>query len=86
MLAEELPLILPLPAKMLCPDNVWHLLTCMKDSVTLLQIRRSRRRLMSTVCGHLFCSECIIDIIRTHKKCPTCRKRLTQSQVHPVYL
>ncbi|KAK2170952.1 hypothetical protein NP493_1120g00030 [Ridgeia piscesae] len=50
------------------------------------EIRRSRRRLMSTVCGHLFCSECIIDIIRTHKKCPTCRKRLTQSQVHPVYL
>ncbi|KAG0540738.1 hypothetical protein BDA96_03G435000 [Sorghum bicolor] len=40
----------------------------------------------STVCGHIFCQKCIKAAIQAQKKCPTCRRRLTPSQQHRVYL
>ncbi|KMZ58423.1 hypothetical protein ZOSMA_77G00850 [Zostera marina] len=42
----------------------------------------------STICGHIFCEDCIKKSIRIQKKCPTCRRKLTsrKNQIHRVYL
>ncbi|KAK1259650.1 hypothetical protein QJS04_geneDACA020785 [Acorus gramineus] len=41
---------------------------------------------MSTVCGHIFCKQCITAAIKVRKSCPTCRRKLTQNNIHRVYL
>ncbi|KAI8825256.1 uncharacterized protein EV422DRAFT_518088 [Fimicolochytrium jonesii] len=33
-------------------------------------------KLSATICGHVFCEDCIKDAVRVHKKCPICRKDL----------
>lgn len=43
-------------------------------------------RPMSTICGHVFCVDCITKSIEQNKKCPICLAKLTKSQVHPLYL
>lgn len=40
----------------------------------------------STLCGHIFCKECIVTAIRVQRKCPTCRHDLTINSIHRVYL
>ncbi|KAF3337151.1 E3 ubiquitin-protein ligase RNF4 [Carex littledalei] len=40
----------------------------------------------STICGHIFCKECIKASIQAQKKCPTCRKQLNMRNFHRVYL
>lgn len=40
----------------------------------------------STVCGHIFCLECIRTAIKAQKKCPTCRRKLNRRNIHRVYL
>lgn len=39
----------------------------------------------STVCGHLFCYSCIKTEIQLRHKCPLCKRKLTRSQIHPIY-
>eukprot|EP00249_Psilotum_nudum_P018760 c26952_g1_i1 orf=639-974(-) len=40
----------------------------------------------STVCGHIFCWACIKGAMRVRKRCPTCRKRLSTSHIHRIYI
>ncbi|KAJ3701564.1 hypothetical protein LUZ61_005269 [Rhynchospora tenuis] len=40
----------------------------------------------STTCGHVFCQSCIKTAIQAQKKCPTCRKKLTNKGFHRLYL
>uniref|UniRef100_A0ACD5XJJ7 Uncharacterized protein n=1 Tax=Avena sativa TaxID=4498 RepID=A0ACD5XJJ7_AVESA len=40
----------------------------------------------STLCGHIFCQECIMASIKAQRKCPTCRRKLTMKNFHRVYL
>ncbi|CAM0884361.1 unnamed protein product [Alopecurus aequalis] len=40
----------------------------------------------STTCGHIFCDRCIRTSIQTQSKCPTCRRTLSLSGFHRVYL
>ncbi|CAH1173716.1 unnamed protein product [Phaedon cochleariae] len=40
----------------------------------------------STMCGHIFCHDCIKKVAQTSKTCPTCRKRVNLKQIHPLYL
>ncbi|XP_041370751.1 E3 ubiquitin-protein ligase RNF4-like [Gigantopelta aegis] len=56
---------------------------CLDDAK---QIRRSGRQIFSTVCGHIYCNQCITQAINTQRCCPTCRKKLTLKQVHVLYL
>lgn len=50
------------------------------------EIIESGRLMVSTKCGHLFCSQCIRDSLAQAHNCPTCRKKLTQKQYHPIYI
>nr|XP_051221975.1 probable histone acetyltransferase HAC-like 1 [Lolium perenne] len=40
----------------------------------------------STICGHIFCENCIKASIQAQRKCPTCRKKLTLRGFHRLYL
>lgn len=51
-----------------------------------LQIVDSGRLVVSTKCGHVFCSQCLRDALTSSHTCPTCRKRLTHRQYHPLYI
>lgn len=50
------------------------------------QIVDSGRLVVSTKCGHVFCSRCLRDALTSSHTCPTCRKRLTHRQYHPLYV
>ncbi|XP_028428543.1 E3 ubiquitin-protein ligase RNF4, partial [Perca flavescens] len=50
------------------------------------EIVESGRLVVSTRCGHVFCSVCLRDALKTSHSCPTCRKRLTPRQYHPLYV
>ncbi|XP_062856945.1 RING finger protein 4 [Trichomycterus rosablanca] len=50
------------------------------------EIIESGRLMVSTKCGHLFCSQCIRDSLALTHSCPTCRKKLTHKQYHPIYI
>jgi len=49
-------------------------------------IRRRGSRLVSTLCGHVFCGKCLPACVRTSGQCPTCRRKLGYQDFHPVYL
>ncbi|XP_029960873.1 E3 ubiquitin-protein ligase RNF4 isoform X2 [Salarias fasciatus] len=50
------------------------------------EILESGRLIVSTQCGHVFCSQCLRDSLKAAHTCPTCRKRLTHRQYHPLYI
>jgi len=50
------------------------------------RIKSSGRNLMSTVCGHMFCSSCLPVCVRSNGRCPTCRKPLGSTDTHPIFL
>ncbi|XP_048827584.1 RING finger protein 4 [Brienomyrus brachyistius] len=50
------------------------------------EIVANGRLVVSTKCGHLFCSQCLRDSLLESHTCPTCRKRLTNKQYHPIYI
>lgn len=50
------------------------------------EIVESGRLVVSTKCGHVFCSQCLRDALASSLTCPTCRKRLTHRQYHPLYV
>lgn len=56
---------------------------CMDDEST---IKRRKRQLTSTTCGHVFCDKCIRSAVQMQNKCPTCRKKLSLKQLHPIFL
>ncbi|GIX84922.1 hypothetical protein CEXT_107021 [Caerostris extrusa] len=49
------------------------------------EILSSKKNLMSTVCGHIFCDDCLKIAFQTKKACPRCRKKLTVRQAHPLF-
>jgi hypothetical protein len=58
-------------------EDMWKCSICLDEMVNPA----------STTCGHIFCEECIKQCIKTAKKCPQCRKRLTaKSAYHRIYL
>ncbi|NWZ96917.1 RNF4 ligase, partial [Nesospiza acunhae] len=50
------------------------------------QFVRRGRQLMSTLCGHVFCSRCLPIALEASHMCPTCRVELSPELYHPVYL
>ncbi|NXL82766.1 RNF4 ligase, partial [Leptocoma aspasia] len=50
------------------------------------EIVESGRLIVATMCGHVFCSECLPVALETVGMCPTCRVELTPDLYHPIYL
>uniref|UniRef100_A0A2D4MCY5 E3 ubiquitin-protein ligase RNF4 n=1 Tax=Micrurus spixii TaxID=129469 RepID=A0A2D4MCY5_9SAUR len=50
------------------------------------EIIHSGRLIMSTKCGHIFCSQCLQNSLKNANSCPTCRKKLNRKQYHPIYM
>lgn len=41
----------------------------------------------STICGHVFCQDCLVEALRIEKKCPTCRHVLRgRHAYHQIFL
>jgi hypothetical protein len=62
-------------------------LTC----VICMSIASDTTQLSSTICGHIFCEDCIRDALAAKvpggKKCPVCRKSLAgKNSVHRLYV
>eukprot|EP00092_Neocalanus_flemingeri_P007531 GFUD01008129.1.p1 GENE.GFUD01008129.1~~GFUD01008129.1.p1 ORF type:complete len:155 (+),score=46.79 GFUD01008129.1:376-840(+) len=66
----------PAPQSIQCP-------VCLES---LSSIRRNGYHLLSTTCGHVFCSHCLPECIRLNSQCPTCRKRLARGDYHQLFL
>jgi len=49
-------------------------------------VHRRGHRLVSTLCGHVFCGRCLPACVRTSGHCPTCRKRIGYEDFHPLFL
>ncbi|KAM9413204.1 E3 ubiquitin-protein ligase RNF4 isoform 2-T5 [Salvelinus alpinus] len=64
------------PGTVSCP-------VCMDSYAEIIE---SGRLVVSTKCGHLFCSQCLRDSLSRSHTCPTCRKKLTHKQYHPIYI
>ena len=63
-----------------------RMITCPICMDTAQQFEASGRQIVVTVCGHIFCNVCIRNAISTQHKCPTCRKKLSLRQYHPIFL
>ena len=44
------------------------------------------RRMVSTLCGHIFCSRCLPTCIQNDGKCPTCRRPLKTNGYHSLFI
>ena len=73
--------------------------TCPICMETFSEIKASQRTLMTTQCGHIFCSRCLEMVKKPYRsnstskphqkfvvQCPTCRKTQHWSACHPIYL
>ncbi|NXU86469.1 RNF4 ligase, partial [Xiphorhynchus elegans] len=66
-----------------CPAGTIRCPICMDFYSEIVQ---SERLIVSTPCGHVFCSQCLPVALETTSTCPTCRTELTHSQYHPIYI
>ncbi len=39
----------------------------------------------ATTCGHIFCTSCIEESLKSQKNCPNCRKKLGKKGVFPLF-
>ncbi|XP_031427249.1 E3 ubiquitin-protein ligase RNF4-like isoform X2 [Clupea harengus] len=59
--------------------------SCLVCFNTYNEIVQSGRGMVSTLCGHMFCKQCLRESLdRTHA-CPRCQTKLTRRQYHPIY-
>lgn len=40
----------------------------------------------STICGHIFCQDCICNVINAQNKCPICWEKHNLKNVHHVFI
>ena len=70
--------------------------TCPICMCTFTEIKSAKQNLMSTRCGHIFCSTCLEKVKKLGRtqagtridfvECPTCRKQMHWQACHPIYL
>ncbi|KAM7112809.1 E3 ubiquitin-protein ligase RNF4-like [Ciconia maguari] len=83
VVSREWHTYLNLVVKLVLPSGTVSCPICMDGYSEIVQ---SGRLIVSTKCGHVFCSQCLRDSLRNANSCPTCRKKLTHRQYHPIYI
>jgi len=53
---------------------------------SLKSIKKSGSSLVSTVCGHIFCSRCLPASLRASGRCPSCRRRVGPTEYHKIFI
>eukprot|EP00092_Neocalanus_flemingeri_P044415 GFUD01049251.1.p1 GENE.GFUD01049251.1~~GFUD01049251.1.p1 ORF type:complete len:260 (+),score=80.43 GFUD01049251.1:156-935(+) len=53
---------------------------------SLRSIKRSGADVVSTVCGHIFCSRCLPASLRTSGRCPSCRRKIGAGEYHKLFI
>lgn len=59
---------------------------------SLAELKKNKKRLKSTTCGHILCNECLEATFRSSggngksMVCPTCRTKLTKAKIHDLFL
>ncbi len=43
-------------------------------------------RMTSTNCGHVFCRDCIVPVVKDLNRCPLCNKKLSPKDIHDLFL
>merc|ERR1719369_2698524 len=49
-------------------------------------VKKKGNQVLSTCCGHIFCSVCLPRSLATSDRCPTCRHKVGPNDYHPIYL
>lgn len=55
-------------------DNEWVCSICLDDRPLIVS---TNRQIVSTLCGHLFCNDCVNMALEVESVCPTCRKAVS---------
>ena len=50
------------------------------------RVFETSRSMVSTLCGHIFCSRCLPTCIQNDGKCPTCRRHLRRNGYHNLFI
>jgi len=54
---------------------------------TIKEIKQNNKRIMTTICGHIICSDCTESLCsKISIECPKCRRQLTKDQIHIIFL
>lgn len=48
-------------------------------------LEKDGHHLLSTVCGHIFCSQCLPNVIKKRGLCPICRRVLRPKDFHQIF-
>jgi len=69
------------------PAGVLAALRCPVCLDTLSAARAKGCRVLATMCGHIFCSNCLPRCVASNSQCPTCRARLLgPNSYHNLYI
>jgi len=53
---------------------------------SLKTLKKSGVCMMSTMCGHIFCSRCLPASLRASGRCPTCRRMIRGGEYHMIFI
>ena len=53
---------------------------------SLKSIKRSGANMVSTGCGHIFCSRCLPARLRASGRCPSCRRKIGAAEYHKIFI
>ena len=56
------------------------------ECAVCLEMLSSKRGISATMCGHVYCTPCLTEVMYKKKECPTCRQTLDSTQVHPLFI
>jgi len=80
---QEEPMVEPMEESMEGPMASLFCPVCL-DSYA--GVRKKGNQVLSTCCGHIFCSVCLPRSLATSNRCPTCRHKVGPNDYHPIYL
>ncbi|XP_054279629.1 E3 ubiquitin-protein ligase RNF126-like [Macrosteles quadrilineatus] len=54
--------------------------------ICLLDTKNENLRILATLCGHVFCKECIFEAYKKKNNCPMCQKPLDPSLFREIFI